>query len=154
MLIDVNADGLPDRVYASSGTMVVAHGYGAGFAGGGSIGLNLPLRVSEGDAGSSIDVVDINGDGFPDRVERGNGVFEVHYGNGSGFSVPAGASWLDPVDVEVVRGLGPEAPNRVDLVDVNGDGLLDRGAAPPKRPDRTRTKPNRSECDSRLRRHY
>ncbi len=132
MLLDVNGDGLPDRVSASSGIMGVSYRYGAGIRAPevapwlGTFGLNLPLRVSAGDAGSSIDVVDINGDGFPDRIEHISSQLAVHYGNGHGFNVAPGTPWTDPVAVSVVRGLGPEAPNRVDLVDLNGDGLLDR----------------------------
>ena len=109
-LMDINGDGLPDRV-SKSGGIKVAFNLGYGFAGyepwsggeinhsenegktlGGSIGFNDEnygfgggLNLSKNDSESQRLLFDVNGDGLLDRINSGSGSLVVGLNTGSGF---------------------------------------------------------------------
>ncbi len=149
-LIDINGDGLPDRVLRGDIFGGWEHWYvqlnnGTGFeelsqwgpiyyndiggTGWTSIGATVP---SNGE--TFLDLMDIDGDGLPDRVGRGD-VFGDHWdhwyaqlNNGSGFADlaqwstiyhAAGTGWAS------IRGYSG-SDCYVDVADINGDGLVDR----------------------------
>jgi hypothetical protein len=73
--MDINGDGLVDRVKKNvSGDLEVWFNTGAGFKHFGTItaaGDMQPLRVnSENESQTEVDYIDLNGDGYPDRVEK------------------------------------------------------------------------------------
>ena len=110
-LLDINGDGLPDRVSTSGGTLTVAFNLGYAFASpepwgagalneGGSeslsLGTNLGFNGGIYDYGGGLSLaknssettamlVDINGDGLPDRVTRSGNAIRVGLNTGSGF---------------------------------------------------------------------
>lgn len=145
-LMDVNADGLVDRVSTSIGssppTMRVVfndrgEGWGelrelempsCGFPGVISC-LRLTEQIIAGDANRRMlaETRDVNGDGLPDflTTELQTGRINVGWGTGSGFTeiqhLPS---------APVALGLGHESSAGdyralLDLIDVNGDGLPD-----------------------------
>nr|VFJ59838.1 MAG: RHS repeat-associated core domain-containing protein [Candidatus Kentron sp. DK] len=141
-LIDMNGDGLPDRVghhnYATNTHgLHVALNTGSGF---GSFQLWLPNGqgphgddyVQGGNGSVYSDLIDMNGDGLPDRVGHHNYKTNTHglhvaLNTGSGFG---------PFELWLPNGQGPHGDDYVrgsngsgvysDLIDMNGDGLLDR----------------------------
>jgi len=145
---DVNADGLPDRLFgAAPGLTDLAWGTGAGFdanapANGGITGS---LRRREGLVDCrQQDLLDLNGDGFPDHV-RSHGIaagegphhWDVQLGRGDGFAPVS--EWAGTVD-DLGPGIGgftqvafdcisqgADASSwlHADTVDLDGDGLLD-----------------------------
>lgn len=149
-LLDMNGDGLPDRVSRKVNSpynvFKVQLNTGGGFTpaimwgpldsqGNNSTDWN---SISDKDGGGNYDVVlqDINGDGLPDRVMRQISAssytnFVVQFNNGAGFE-PA-EPW-GPIDAQ-----GASSNNDwgspigtggfqtwATLVDINGDGLADR----------------------------
>lgn len=110
-LIDINGDGLPDRVY-SDGRVALNLGYGFAPAepwpgltalndgSSNSTGLNIGFNTdfyglaggasfSSGRSTSKATLVDVNGDGKPDMVfDDGSGSLKVALNNGSGFAPP------------------------------------------------------------------
>jgi hypothetical protein len=119
---DVNGDGKPDLLVANFwasfqnliGTVGVLLGNGDGtfqsavaYATGGTGGPN---------AGGSVAVADVNGDGKPDLLaaNEGNATVGVLLGNGDGTFQPV-----------VTYGSGGSGANSVAVADVNGDGKPD-----------------------------
>lgn len=146
-MLDINGDGLPDRVMrtftAPHTNLVVQLNNGAGFEaaenwgplssqGQGNDKWNSPLCSD--DSGVFTDLADINGDGLPDRVMRrlnspyDRFVVQLNTGSGLGPEVawtnlqaesPA-ADWQSP------RSTKSDGVGRTDLIDIDGDGLVDR----------------------------
>jgi RHS repeat-associated protein len=110
-LLDVNGDGLPDRVTVSGGALSVGFNLGYGFApsepwgvgalnegssDSASIGTNLGFNggiydyaggasLSRNLSETSAMLTDINGDGLPDRITRNGSALSVGFNTGSGF---------------------------------------------------------------------
>ncbi|MCI5065507.1 hypothetical protein MRY87_07270 [bacterium] len=142
-ILDMNADGLPDRVSyqdiqnPGSKAFYVYLNTGTGF-GAGQIWYDSPddrLDYVRYGSGGDIycDLLDMNGDGLPDRVSYkdihnpGGRAFYVYLNTGSGFG--SGQIWYDSTDDDLdyfQHGSGPT--NYTDLIDMNGDGLPDRVA--------------------------
>jgi RHS repeat-associated protein len=123
-LMDMNADGLVDRVYFSIGPpsgMRVAFNTGAGFDPPVLFATGSALREANfhpfGGTFTIVDSVDMNGDGFPDTFYSSS----VKFGTGTSYleSVP----WAGGPS-SFIRGLNGLFDDR-DLVDINGDGLVD-----------------------------
>lgn len=111
-LIDINGDGLPDRVSSDGTSLTVAFNLGYGFAPaepwgasaimdgtsttfsvGATPGFNAGIydfaggiSLSENDSESRVILVDLNGDGLPDRVRRSGGTLLVSFNTGNGFA--------------------------------------------------------------------
>jgi len=148
-LIDMNGDGLPDRVVydrtSPYDTWTVYFNNGSGFDGGVSwpnpsvwSSINGNYIRNSSSFGAYTDVIDMNGDGLPDRVvyDRTSPDYDtwtVYFNNGSGFS--SGVAWSDfsgwaltggnfirenYFDGAYVYGI------RADVIDMDGDGLPDR----------------------------
>ncbi len=138
-LIDMNGDGLPDRVVSSTSppyNWTVYFNNGAGF----NQGVAWPypgggLRYWNNDPADHIqnigrwgtwsDVIDMNGDGLPDRVVASSYPnWTVYLNNGTGFTQavtwpdPRGSGWISINDL--VEGVFQR------LIDIDGDGLLDQ----------------------------
>lgn len=164
-LVDMNRDGLPDRVLYEPEQMEASKQYhvqfntGEGFEmdNGSPVAANWGPVDSQGsahylwrcprsvdrDEEAVIDLVDINGDGLPDRVMRRRtspyNVFRVQFNTGYGFE-------QDEESDAIVRDWGPvdgqgdtsipwntlqavitdSGTLHVDFFDINGDGLSDR----------------------------
>lgn len=144
-LMDFNGDGRPDRtVRGNSSNWMVQYNQGLGFNNQTSVGPILQvqeLRSGEWyhpdgfdpDTYRALwDVVDMNGDGFLDRVRAtDNEVWGVYWGNLTGFSstefawnniqgaIHPGWPALRVYDADTGNGAS-------EILDVNGDGLPDR----------------------------
>ena len=141
-VIDMNRDGLPDRILADANSWEVQYNNGDGFDEPVAYtGVAIPagwaddakyIRVRTDFRTTKADLIDLNGDGLPDRVmaEHYNTNWKVQLNNGSGF---------DPLSdwgpIEILNSIvGHEYPRYYtdtglyasDLVDLNGDGLPDR----------------------------
>ncbi|MDX6766087.1 MAG: toxin TcdB middle/N-terminal domain-containing protein [Candidatus Methylacidiphilales bacterium] len=151
---DINGDGLPDRVARKDTSpynqFQVQYNNGAGFedpvwwgplvSENTGNAWNAPVGREQLKVNTTL--LDINGDGLPDRVSRRPNApytsFRVQLNTGTGFAAPftwnnvmselpteqkwQSVSWMDT------------SYTAVDLLDMNGDGLLDRvvrKAAPP-----------------------
>ncbi|WP_196139344.1 RHS repeat-associated core domain-containing protein [Aliikangiella sp. G2MR2-5] len=159
-LIDMDADGKLDRVRKNNNEdMVVRRNKGNGFSEPdgctwgnpeGRYSANLDIRVSvnginthESDPwGTIIDLVDMNGDGYPDRVYKGspdndgehnydNYHFKVWLNDGCGFDRNLVQDWGSPEDSLFgepgnIRHMGSKTITQLELMDINGDGLPDR----------------------------
>ena len=126
----MNGDGLPDRLVKNGGALQVYLNTGSNFAntpeswGGDSAAPGIRSTSKRGDDGRLVehDLMDINGDGLPDRVSKGQNEddgsggeiysLEVRLNSGSGFG-PA-ETWTLPD--EPVRALSkrPRDPIRSD----------------------------------------
>jgi RHS repeat-associated protein len=149
-VIDLNADGLPDRVvYNENCTSpytncpwTVYYSNGAGFVDPGSPNWPNPSAQSNvignymrNSNGGKYDLVDINGDGLVDHVfwdqTSPYETWVVFFNYGSGFDGGdngQGIEWSNPsawgsIDGNYLRDTGA---NKYDLIDMNGDGLVDR----------------------------
>lgn len=144
-LIDMNGDGLPDQVvyYVTPpyNTWVVYFNNGHGFD---ANGVNWPVSgssyIRQTDLnGTSFDLIDMNGDGLPDRVEYGNSTWRVYLNTGSGFG--PGIDWPTPGGNYIRNNSFNRFTdncdqnyytitffygNYTDVIDMNGDGLPDR----------------------------
>ena len=144
-LLDLNGDGLPDFVRKrlnESPLVALNNGYGFEPAEASYWKQNIgpePLRNEEAGRNHNADLIDINGDGLPDRVRSGDGVLLVYYNTGSSFK-PA-VSWTSPGAFSGVRWaetfhsgdpLDPESVQdsihhvNSEIIDMDGDGLADR----------------------------
>jgi RHS repeat-associated protein len=148
--IDMNGDGLPDRVMRKKDSpytsFKVQLNTGSGFTGlldwpgvdsqGDTTQTWNSLYSSDGSGNTRAGLYDINGDGLPDRVMRqvGNGPytkFVVQLNNGAGFEPDE--DWGGTIDGQGQSGNGWFSPVGTDgtevfntLMDINGDGLMDR----------------------------
>jgi RHS repeat-associated protein len=108
-LIDINGDGLPDKVFRNGTVELnlgyrftgVAEGWGGGIVNDGqtlnagvNLGFNLNfysiaggLNLNVGDTRSDETFVDVNGDGLPDKIVAGS-PFTVRLNTGAGFTGP------------------------------------------------------------------
>ncbi|MFN8628237.1 MAG: toxin TcdB middle/N-terminal domain-containing protein [Candidatus Binatia bacterium] len=140
--LDINGDGLPDFVYGDAPNWHVYFGYVISHGGGFGaqtdwLGAGGILRKSQfassfmgwsdGVSLDTIELLDINGDGLPDRVlagtSEGPATWAVFYNTGSGF----GAATNFPAHVGPMRATA----NNIGLqflgfTDINGDGLPDQ----------------------------
>ncbi len=137
-LIDMNGDGLPDRVSKNDGSswLVYLH-TGAGFAEDPilwSVPTDTSGKLVWDDGGTKADVFDINGDGLPDRIlatDHNATSWTVHFGTGWGF-MAQGYAWPNPSyaitegDGTKIRDADGSGNLRVTVADMNGDGLVDR----------------------------
>jgi RHS repeat-associated protein len=131
-LIDLNGDGLPDRVI--QGAVYLNNGV-SGFGGNLNWGLGASEdpEVVDGTSGYyPKQLLDINGDGLPDLVTQLSSTsYSVQFNTGRGFS-SSSTTWSG-VDSTSNGSVGWDAlqswdanGTRVIFVDINGDGLLDR----------------------------
>lgn len=144
-LMDMNGDGLPDRVIQDEGSGGVQLNTGVA----GSAAFTSPIswnyggdpgNVSTASDSYKIQFIDMNGDGLPDAVvSNGNGTYTVYYNTGRGFS-DTGVIWTG-VSTNTPPGYSPGANSgwsdlqawdpagtgtTVEFIDMNGDGLVDR----------------------------
>ena len=147
--LDLNGDGLPDRVRNSTtGTYdhwEVQINNGSGFnpvstwpgviSSPPNNNANSSIRVVHPEGFTYIDILDINGDGLPDRVKNStngtNDHWEVQLNNGHGFEPVT--TWTGVYTKpnnnycnSSIRVLHPEGFYYIDVLDLNGDGLADR----------------------------
>ena len=160
MLVDFNRDGLPDVVDSSSASSTlqwevenqsVDHD-ARSFSWGGPwaiINSDEVLSQIENDKGdkynlagvpvahrsnTKIDFADMDGDGYPDRIESGDeDEWQIYYGNGNGFdheteNAPCDwsyskESWALNADTTGAKDFGIDVEKA--LIDLNGDGWLD-----------------------------
>jgi RHS repeat-associated protein len=148
VFMDINGDGLPDRVMrqlsAPYQNFVVQLNNGAGFEPAENWGpLDSPDATASynspiGTGGEIIwaNLIDINGDGLPDRVMRINTSpyysWQIQLNTGSGFA-PAitwvgidGQSQPNDPGWNAVSYTDSQGYTKVDFFDINGDGLPDR----------------------------
>lgn len=148
-LLDINGDGLPDRIIAQDNNTAwkVQINNGNGFDSPSAQWTGIQRRVSGNvrygyirytPTGSNfsetlVDFFDINGDGLPDRVqaEEGNSYWKVQLNTGSGFSSMQDFGPIEnpvPSDTRrtVIRYTDDAAETVADMADLNGDGLPDR----------------------------
>ncbi len=149
-LLDINGDGLPDRILRRLNIPYdrfrVQPNTGTGFGGfqdwtgvngqgDTSASWNSPFGKDGTGTNTKAGLFDINGDGLPDRVMRKlnspYNQFAVQFNNGVGFE--PWEYWGGTVDTQGQGGDGWGSPVGSDgvevfasLADINGDGLLDR----------------------------
>ncbi|MFQ5494820.1 MAG: toxin TcdB middle/N-terminal domain-containing protein, partial [Phycisphaerae bacterium] len=137
----MNGDGLPDRVEKNdAASWLVYFNTGTGFS---PDPVIWPVPAKEApkiiwnDGGTKADVFDINGDGLPDRIlatDHNAITWDVHFGTGAGFTASAYA-WPNPSsaitegDGTKIRDTDASGNLRVAVLDMNGDGLVDRVAS-------------------------
>ena len=156
MLIDMDGDGLPDRVsskYGGDAGLYVGLNTGSGFAaptqwlnsGAWGYADDCYPQTSDGEGGTTRVLLDLTGDGRPDRVSY---EYLATYGlwvgvnNGSGFNIPT--RWLSHYAWGSAYDRYPEREKTYSTStgvfgvfqgidhtfrDMNGDGLLDRLAS-------------------------
>jgi len=144
-IFDINGDGLPDRV--TRGNSAAPGAWKVQLNTGNSFAPTIDWTVVEpaenapgyyairyyGSTMTYVEIFDINGDGLPDRVTRGNdavpGTWKVQLNNGSGFN-----RTMDWPNVHADQpGAGYVAIRYsssgyvyADTLDIDGDGLIDR----------------------------
>jgi len=146
-VIDMNGDGLPDRVVLDKdspyNTWTVYFNDGTKFGPGedwpnpsiwSNINGNYIQNTSNVGLGVYTHVIDMNGDGLPDRVvfdkESPYDTWTVYFNNGKGFE--KGVNWPNPSIWSSVNGNYIQNTSNVKLgtythvIDMNGDGLPDR----------------------------
>ncbi len=128
-LFDFNGDGLPDKVVNASGGNAVYLNNGQGFDAGftvSTLGGTQWVRVSDTNNEGLIDYVDVNGDGLPDRVVsagQASSTWQVQINRGT--SLASSISWPGGPQGPI-RDLTSEGAAKIDLIDYNGDGFMDR----------------------------
>jgi RHS repeat-associated protein len=143
-LMDMNGDGLPDRVMAeeTNSTWKVQLNTGTAFATKQSWGTTERMtNYSKRDAIRTlsdvrdvyVDMVDLNGDGLPDRVQSDddNTNWKVQWNTGNGFTTMENYGPIEKMDASVERShirhyKATTGEQTVDLFDINADGLPDR----------------------------
>jgi RHS repeat-associated protein len=129
-LMDMNGDGLPDRVIPDS--IQLNNGVNGFLSGRGWNFSGDPAHVDVSDGAYDQQMLDMNGDGLPDKVEcAGDGTCTVKFNTGAGFSiVPVTWSGIHTGGDGTAGWNYLQSWNRygtkVTFVDMNGDGLLDR----------------------------
>jgi RHS repeat-associated protein len=136
-LIDMNGDGLPDRI--TQGGVQLNRGFSAsGFSSFGSkqswnlLSTTYPELVDIAAGCYTRKLLDINGDGLPDLVSSvSGGIYYVWFNTGSGFN-NSYTTWSN-ISTNGDGTSGWDALNawntygtKVAFIDMNGDGLLDR----------------------------
>jgi RHS repeat-associated protein len=136
-LIDLNGDGLPDRVLiGNSGASSVQYNTGSGFGPSVPNGLISYFYFSFQnnfaiDSEGSIKAFDMNGDGLPDMVTAEQQGTNLNVSFSAGLSLGYGANFA-PLNGDWSSynlpgfSLVENSIEDVQLIDVNGDGLLDR----------------------------
>jgi RHS repeat-associated protein len=135
-IVDLNGDGLPDRVSMHNSPLTVSYNTGSGFAD--AVTCSAPsypyLKREDQNLNVLEDMLDVNGDGLVDFVQKnGSSPLMVAFNNGAGFEdpIPWGA---DPKEylrrgtksacfVGRVKYTGVACIQ--DLIDMNGDGMVD-----------------------------
>ena len=126
-MMDVNGDGLPDRVCENSGTLTVQLNLGYGLAApeiwgsaklnkGSSINGSVSFSYSDGVKGfaggasvasaltqNEAALIDMNGDGLLDRVYNDGNSIWVGFNTGAGFAPPV--LWNGSLDHRIISGL-------------------------------------------------
>ena len=129
---DFNGDGLPDIVDSSTTPWQVTLKTGSGYMAP-MDWVGAPAgSITEMDAVGNVtrDLIDINGDGLPDVViAKTGGTWDAWLNNGNGFA--PSISWSVPPSDRFIRTVteDPGNPGKYivngDLLDVNGDGVVD-----------------------------
>jgi RHS repeat-associated protein len=148
LLIDMNGDGKPDRVYVEGTACKVQFNTGSAWAPaitwGGFTGTYLTRvnRTTAGDAKQLAAFIDLNGDGMPERVvaagpPNGN-LWTIQYNLGYAFSTPAtdlrvatsvGVNCYMSEWIETPQSLGYSRSLAQGIFDWNADGFPDRLSA-------------------------
>lgn len=142
---DINGDSLPDRVMAQEDDdeWKVQLNTGSGFAS--MITWGTTERMTSGSGAehrdairaytnsheAMVDMVDLNGDGLPDRVQATDNVdWKVQWNTGSGFTTMETFGPIEDADNNAsryyIRHYTGSGEQTTDLFDINGDGLPDR----------------------------
>ena len=143
-MLDINGDGLPDRIIAQGGNaswivqLNTGTGFGAANSAWGPIERNVAadsrdyIRYVSGSNETAVEFMDMNGDGLPDRIQAfdGNTNWKVQWNTGSGF---ASMQDFGPIERmtdfsrrDYIRYVSDGHETTTDLADLNGDGLPDR----------------------------
>src|SRR5262249_21135317 len=128
-LMDMNGDGLPDRVIHGGVQLNDGQAFGSQ-AYWGYDGYPELLDVVYGNYTTQL--IDLNGDCLPDRVvSNGDGTYTVYFNTGRRFA-PVGATWSNVS----TTGNGTSGWSNLQswdayttktmFIDMNGDGLVDR----------------------------
>lgn len=130
--MDMNGDGLPDRVIQSGGDIKIyfnnGNGFDPNFVTWAKVGPSEHTLSSSDTSGVKVALKDMNGDGLPDRVQQCNNTnLNIWFNTGSGFYPTAMAvnSIKGGRIVDVVKTTN-NSFDTSDYIDMNGDGLLDR----------------------------
>jgi hypothetical protein len=127
---DVNGDGLPDIVqwFYVAGTGDIKGTWlntGTGWATA-SPEWNLPTNLLDGNVDRGVRIVDVNGDGLPDLVQRAGPDDPLTYvwlNDGNGWNAYSTTTWQLPV--AIVDAVQLPHDHGVRFADVNGDGMPD-----------------------------
>jgi RHS repeat-associated protein len=128
-LFDFNGDGLPDVVEEGAGAFLVRLNDGEGFQPTISVSASgltdYAVRVVDNSSGEALsDFLDMNGDGLPDRVEwTGKTSWTVWINRGTSLAAPQ--TWLGG-GANTIRDRNSKGNTKIDMVDWNHDGILDR----------------------------
>lgn len=130
-LMDMNGDGLPDRVL-SSGVQLNngVNGFGSYQTSWNYSGVPELVSVVNGQYVGQL--IDMNGDGLPDFVvSNSNGTYTVYFNTGRGFSsTPVTWTGVNTTGDGTTGWDGLQAWDaygaKIMFIDMNGDGLLDR----------------------------
>src|SRR5665213_3014536 len=129
-LMDMNGDGLPDRVLQSGVQLNNGHGFDSY-----QTTWNYaydPETVNVTDGNYTTQWIDMNGDGLPDYVvSSGTGTYTVYFNTGRGFSGTGVTRSNVNTSGDGTTGWNNlqswnAAGSKVMFMDMNGDGLLDR----------------------------
>jgi RHS repeat-associated protein len=129
-LFDFNGDGLPDLVQVGNAHLPVGpNDWTVYLNNGSSFDPGIEVADSTGDWGFRIDtssgltsdMLDVNADGLPDLVQVANDDWLVSLNTGTSF-LPE-QNWGD---LGVLRKNNSRGNTKIDMVDWNGDGFLDR----------------------------